>query len=73
MKDLMEETVTSSEFDKFLEERAAAADNLPSINASATNTTANDENRNDSAKQDQSQTQNVDKNKLKKIDDLLLL
>ncbi|XP_073842532.1 TOM1-like protein 2 isoform X2 [Musca autumnalis] len=29
----LEETVTSSEFDKFLEERAAAAENLPTINA----------------------------------------
>lgn len=28
------EELTSSEFDKFLEERAAAADNLPTINAS---------------------------------------
>ncbi|XP_075163609.1 TOM1-like protein 2 isoform X2 [Haematobia irritans] len=29
----LEETVTSSEFDKFLEERAAAAENLPTVNA----------------------------------------
>lgn len=29
----LEETVTSSEFDKFLEERAAAAENLPTIQA----------------------------------------
>lgn len=32
------EELTSSEFDKFLEERAAAAENLPTINASNSTT-----------------------------------
>lgn len=35
-----EETLTSTEFDKFLEERAAAAENLPNIAAANTNTSA---------------------------------
>lgn len=35
-----EETLTSTEFDKFLEERAAAAENLPNIAAANTNSSA---------------------------------
>lgn len=31
----IEETLTSTEFDKFLEERAAAAENLPNVTAAA--------------------------------------
>lgn len=54
----LEETVTSSEFDKFLEERAAAAENLPTINA--TNSLNNAQ-------------QPVDKNKPKKQEEDLLL
>ncbi|XP_065362251.1 TOM1-like protein 2 isoform X2 [Calliphora vicina] len=58
----LEETVTSSEFDKFLEERAAAAENLPTIQAT---------NNLDNAQQQH--TQNVDKNKSKKAEEDLLL
>ncbi|XP_017485518.1 PREDICTED: TOM1-like protein 2 [Rhagoletis zephyria] len=36
-----EETLTSTEFDKFLEERAAAAENLPNLTATNSNTSAN--------------------------------
>ena len=55
----LEETVTSSEFDKFLEERAAAAENLPTIQASNSS--------------DNSQRQPLDKNKTKKTEEDLLL
>lgn len=58
----LEGTVTSSEFDKFLEERAAAAENLPTIQAT---------NNLDNAQQQH--TQNVDKNKSKKAEENLLL
>ncbi|KAM7355646.1 TOM1-like protein 2 isoform 3-T3 [Cochliomyia hominivorax] len=57
----LEETVTSSEFDKFLEERAAAAENLPTIQA--TNNLDNTPH----------QTPPVDKNKSKKAEEDLLL
>ncbi|TMW51203.1 hypothetical protein DOY81_003739 [Sarcophaga bullata] len=62
----LEETVTSSEFDKFLEERAAAAENLPTIQAT---------NNLDNAQQQQQQQshQQGDKNKLKKAEEDLLL
>ena len=61
----LEETVTSSEFDKFLEERAAAAENLPTIQAT---------NNLDNAQQQQQHSQQQgDKNKLKKAEEDLLL
>lgn len=63
--DGLEETVTSSEFDKFLEERAAAAENLPTIQAT---------NNLDNVQQQQhAQPQSNDKNKSKKAEDDLLL
>lgn len=58
----LEETVTSSEFDKFLEERAAAAENLPTIQA--TNNLDNVAHQSTAA---------LDKNKSKKAEEDLLL
>ena len=66
----LEETVTSSEFDKFLEERAAAAENLPTIQA--TNNLDNAQQQQQQQQQQQSQQQG-DKNKLKKAEEDLLL
>uniref|UniRef100_A0A1B0A353 VHS domain-containing protein n=1 Tax=Glossina pallidipes TaxID=7398 RepID=A0A1B0A353_GLOPL len=63
----LEETVTSSEFDKFLEERAAAAENLPTINAS------NAMENHQQPPTTQPIAQAADKNKNKKTEENLLL
>lgn len=73
-KDLLEEAVTSSEFDKFLEERAAAAESLPNIPTSDNNGTEIDANYIDNSKRKQPNQPQVSStsNTPKKTDDLLL-